>query len=31
LADWGWVYQAQNNGIWINASNPPGNSGDITG
>jgi hypothetical protein len=29
LADWGWVYQTQNNGTWINAST--GNSGDITG
>ena len=31
LADWGWVYQTANNGSWINASNPPGNTGDITG
>ena len=29
LADWGWVYQTQNNGTWINASS--GNSGNITG
>jgi hypothetical protein len=29
LADWGWAYQTQNNGKWINAST--GNSGDITG
>jgi hypothetical protein len=29
LADWGWAYQTQNNGTWINAST--GNSGDITG
>ena len=29
LADWGWVYQTQNNGKWLNAST--GNSGDITG
>jgi hypothetical protein len=31
LADWGWDYQTANNGSWINASNPPGNNGDITG
>ena len=31
LADWGWVYETENNGSWINASIPPGNSGDITG
>ncbi len=31
LADWGWGYQTANNGSWINASNPPGNTGDITG
>jgi hypothetical protein len=32
LADWGWVYQTQNNGSWVNASIPPGNSSsDITG
>ena len=29
LADWGWVYQTENNGKWINAST--GNLGDITG
>jgi hypothetical protein len=29
LADWGWVYQTENNGTWINAST--GSSGDITG
>jgi hypothetical protein len=29
LAAWGWVYQTQSNGIWVNAST--GNSGDITG
>ena len=31
IADWGWVYETENNGSWVNASNPPGNSGDITG
>jgi hypothetical protein len=31
LADWGWVYETENNGSWVNASIPPGNSGDITG
>jgi hypothetical protein len=31
LADWGWVYETANNGSWVNASIPPGNSGDITG
>ena len=30
LAEWGWAYQTANNGSWINASNPPGNNGDIT-
>ena len=29
LADWGWVYETENNGTWINAFT--GNSGDITG
>ncbi len=28
---WGWVYHAGNNGSWVNAADPPGNSGDITG
>ena len=28
---WGWSYQTANNGSWVNASNPPSNSGDITG
>jgi hypothetical protein len=31
LAAWGWSYQTMNNGSWVNASNPPSNSGDITG
>jgi hypothetical protein len=31
LADWGWSYQTASNGSWVNASIPPGNSGDITG
>ena len=31
LGDWGWAYQTANNGSWVNASNPPGNSSDITG
>jgi hypothetical protein len=31
LAEWGWVYETTNNGSWINASNPPGSTGDITG
>ena len=30
LADWGWQYQTANNGSWVNASTPPGNTGDIT-
>ena len=31
LGDWGWSYETANNGSWVNASNPPGNNGDITG
>jgi hypothetical protein len=31
LADWGWVYETESNGSWVNASIPPGNSGDIIG
>jgi hypothetical protein len=31
LAVWGWSYQTASNGAWVNASTPPGNSGDITG
>ena len=29
LANWGWTYQTQNNGSWVNAVT--GNTGDITG
>jgi hypothetical protein len=29
--NWGWTYQTAKNGSWVNASIPPGNSGDITG
>jgi hypothetical protein len=28
---WGWVYHAGKNGGWVNAINPPGNSGNISG
>jgi hypothetical protein len=29
--NWGWSYTTSKNGSWVNASIPPGNSGDITG
>jgi len=28
---WGWTYSAGKNGSWVNAANPPGNSGNIRG
>ena len=28
---WGWSYKAGKNGSWVNATNPPGNSGNISG
>jgi hypothetical protein len=28
---WGWVYHAGKNGTWVNAQDPPGNQGNITG
>lgn len=28
---WGWVYHAGKNGSWVNAQDPPGNQGNITG
>jgi hypothetical protein len=27
---WGWIYHGGNNGAWVNATDPPGNQGDIT-
>ncbi len=26
---WGWIYHGGDNGTWVNATDPPGNSGDI--
>jgi hypothetical protein len=28
---WGYVYHAGKNGTWVNAADPPGNQGNITG
>ncbi len=28
---WGWVYHAGKNGTWVNATDPPGNQGNIAG
>jgi hypothetical protein len=28
---WGWTYKTPQNGSWVNAADPPGNGGDITG
>ena len=28
---WGWVYHAGKNGSWVNAQDPPGSEGNITG